>query len=116
MASSYVVPATDEEIGRKKSDSILSSDGKLHRKINGKLHRTLTTKSSVQDMTEKIEKEGCCKRSWFDLWDIICFMCVKLVPCFRSLPFFVSCRKNSDGNHQHMHTLIMNSHTGIPVT
>jgi hypothetical protein len=116
MTSSYVVPATDEEIGRKKSDSILSNDGNYHRKINGKLHRTLTTKSSVQDMKEKIEKERCCKRSSFDLWDIISFFLVKLVPCFRSCPCFTSCRQNSDGKHQHMHDLILNSHTGIPVT
>ena len=116
MASSYVVPATDEEVGRKKSHSIISSDGNFHRKINGKLHRTLTTKSSLQDMKEQIKSESCCKRSWFDLWDIFSFIMVKLVPCFRSLPCFVSCRKDSNGKHQHMHDLIENSHTGIPVT
>ena len=116
--NSYVVSDTteDEEVGRTKSGSIISGDGKLHRKINGKLHRTLTTKSSIQEMSEKIEKEGCCKRSFFDLWDIVCFIIVKLLPCFRSWPCFISCRKNGDGIHQHMNTVIENAHTGLPVS
>jgi hypothetical protein len=118
MNSSYVVPATDEEVGRTKVmvEQKLNSDGSMVKEINGKIHRTLTTKSSVQEMSEKIENEGCCKRSWFDLWDILCFFLVKIFPCFKSLPCFVSCRKNSDGEYQHMQTVIEGAHTGLPVS
>ena len=115
--NSKIVPITneDKEVGHTKLDSIISSDG-IYQEINGKFHRKLTTNSSVLEMSEKIKKESCCKRSWFDLWEIFSFILVKLVPCFRTLPFFVSCCKNSDRKHQHMHNLTMNSHTGTPVT
>ena len=115
----YVHDISNESVKEKRSGSILSEkslDGKLRVRIGGKMHRSLTKKSSVDKMATIKKKETCCRRSWFDLWDIISFICVKLIPCFRTLPIFVSCRKDTNGKHQHMNDIIDKAHVGLPVT
>jgi hypothetical protein len=83
---------------------------KSSKKTRQEIRKSLTSHPSWIDNDSDVIKETCCRKFWFDMWDVCCYFLVKLC-AGRCIPCLKSCRTGV-----HMYERYQQAHTGLPVT
>ena len=116
QSSSYIVPSLvkeeqDSTTTPKNLEKIDSEHSIQLEHLEG-LKSTDSFRSKRSNSLTKLNEESCCTKTIYDLWDLGCYIIIKIVPCLGRVPIFRSCR----AGHAPMKVRIEAAHVGLSVT